>query len=215
MPDTATKPSVKPPAQIGLPRMSPAELLFFRRLLDDGGFSRYGEFGLGGSTLEAVRRPIPMLVSVESDADWLQAASDQPEIAAAITAGRLTLRHGDIGPVVAWGRPRDSQAMARWPDYVATFWEEWSRRGALPQLVFVDGRFRVAAALSALLQAGDDPPAVLVHDMVEARLRHYGAMLGFLEPVAQVETLWLLRARPKLDRAALLAAFLRHALDFR
>ena len=214
MSDTATNPA-KPPARIGLPRLSPAELLFFRRLLDDPGLARYGEFGLGGSTLEAVRRDIPVLVSVESDADWLQAAAGQPELAAAVAAGRLTLHHGDIGPVIAWGRPRDRRALARWPGYVATFWEAWSQRGALPQLVFVDGRFRVAAALSALLQAGGDPPAVLVHDMEEARLRHYGVMLDFLEPVEQVETLWLLRTRPGLDRAALLAAVLRHTLDFR
>jgi hypothetical protein len=210
MPDPA-----KPPARIGLPRMSEAELGFFRHLLEAGGFARYGEFGLGGSTLEAVRRDFAMLVSVESDAGWLAAAAGHPELAAAIAAGRLTLRHGDIGPVADWGRPRDRAAIDGWPGYVAGFWEEWSRRGAAPDLVFVDGRFRVAAALSALLRSEAAPPAVLVHDMDLEQRPHYGALLDFLEPAGQAETLWLLRPRPGADRAALLATVLRHALDFR
>lgn len=198
-------------ANIGLPRMSKAELALFRDVLGRG-YERYSEFGLGGSTLEAVRSGFKTLVAVDSDERWVQAVRRHPEMAAARRSRRLSVLHARIGPVGAWGKPSDPATIRTWTRYVGTAWAEWARRGEKPDLVFVDGRFRVACALSALLACPDNPPLLMVHDMTEKRLRGYAAILRFWETVEQAESLRVLRAMPGRDNAALLTAFVESLL---
>ncbi|PHK94773.1 hypothetical protein CR162_11490 [Pseudoroseomonas rhizosphaerae] len=191
---------------IGPPRMSRAELALFRDVLGRG-HARYSEFGMGGSTLEAVRGAFRTVVAIDSDERWVRAVRQHPEVAAARRAGRLSVLHARVGPVGAWGKPSDPGTIRTWPRYVGTAWAEWARRGEKPDLVFVDGRFRVACALSALLACPDDPPTLMVHDMTESRLRGYGGILRFFETVEQAESLRVLRAMPGRDSMALLTAF--------
>lgn len=192
---------------LGPPRMSQPELALFRDVLGRG-FRRYGEFGLGGSTLEAVRGDFTALVAVDSDERWVQAVRQHPEMLAARRSRRLSVLHARIGPVGAWGKPADPATVRTWPRYVGTAWAEWSRRGEQPDLVFVDGRFRVACALSALLACPAAPPTLMVHDMTEGRIRSgYAPMLRFCEIVEQAESLCLLRPHAGLDSMALMTAF--------
>jgi hypothetical protein len=201
------------PAEIGPPHMSPAELAAFRDWLR-GGARCYGEFGMGGSTLEASRVGFDAIVAVDSDRRWVQSVRAHPEIAPGIAAGRIAALHGDIGPTREWGNPLDDKAVKQWPRYIQAGWAEWAKRGQSPDLLFVDGRFRVACALSGLLTR-DDPTRlrVMVHDMLPERMGSYGPILEFYEPLAQAESLWLLQPKPGLDRAALLGMFLSRLLE--
>lgn len=196
-----------------VPRMSEEERAMFARILARGG-EAYLEWGAGGSTLAAVRAPIGRIISIESDPAWLERLAAHPEVATALRSGRAVLRHADIGPVVEWGQPADESAMRRWPRYVGAAWAACARLGLQPDLVFVDGRFRAACALSVLLaaRAGEVPP-VLFHDFVPEQRGNYAPVLGFFEVAEQVETLALLRPRADASPAALVAAFSEALLD--
>jgi hypothetical protein len=195
--------------------MAAEELALFRRILA-AGHRRYAEFGTGGSTLLAVREPFEAVVGVESDKGWAQAVREDSEVAAALAKGRASILHADIGPVGAWGNPSDPATMPRWPGYIGAMWAEWDRRGALPDLVLVDGRFRVASALSVALLAAMRPaaaaPTVILHDFSDER-PHYARVLDFFRIREQVGTLVVLDPLAGRSPEGVLAGMLRHVLD--
>ncbi len=94
--------------------------------------SRYFELGMGGSSLMAVRAGVAQMVSVDSDATWVDAVRAHPEIAPRCADGSISLLHADIGPVADWGRPADRSSLRKWSTYLSAGWQEWARRGTLP-----------------------------------------------------------------------------------
>jgi hypothetical protein len=201
------------PARLGPPHMSPAELEAFRAWLR-GGARRYAEFGMGGSTLEAARVGFQTIVAVDSDRRWVESIRAHEEIAPGIAEGRIAALHGDIGPIRAWGAPEGEGAVKLWPQYLRANWAEWQRRKQMPDLVFVDGRFRVASALSALLVREDwRGLRLMVHDMLPERMVNYGPILDCYEPEAQAESLWLLRPRAGVNHMDAMVTFLNRLMD--
>lgn len=201
------------PARLGPPHMSPAELEAFRAWLR-GGARRYAEFGMGGSTLEAARVGFQTVVAVDSDRRWVESIRAHEEIAPGIAAGRIAALHADIGPTGHWGAPDGTGAVKLWPQYLRAPWAEWQRRRQMPDLVFVDGRFRVASALSALLVREDwRGLRLMVHDMLPERMGNYGPILHCYEPEAQAESLWLLRPRAGVNHMDAMVTFLSRLMD--
>lgn len=201
------------PARLGPPHMKPAELEAFRAWLR-GGARRYAEFGMGGSTLEAARVGFQAIVAVDSDRRWVESIRAHEEIAPGIAEGRIAALHGDIGPTRAWGAPEGEGAVKLWPQYLRAPWAEWQRRRQVPDLVFVDGRFRVASALSALLVREDwRGLRLMVHDMLPERMGNYGPILECFEPEAQAESLWLLRPRAGVSHMDAMVTFLSRLMD--
>jgi hypothetical protein len=202
-----------PHVHIGDPHLFGQEPALFASAL--GTSRRYLEFGTGGSTLLAIRQGIGAMVAVESDPAWIDALRKHPEIVGAIGDGKLGLVHGDVGPVAPLGYPRDyasgTQDKVLWPNYIRAGWQEVSKRGYVPDLVYVDGRFRVGCCLSVVLACKDyvpvgQAPQVLVHDIAEDR-PHYEPIFRFFDVVEAVNTLRLLRIKADastLDAFALL-----------
>jgi hypothetical protein len=193
------------------PRMSAEERQLFERILASGR-RRYAEFGTGGSTLLAARQGFEMMVGVESDPAWAAMVREDEEVAAVIAAGRASILHADIGPVGAWGSPVNRDAVRPWPGYIARMWEEWDRLGSVPDLILVDGRFRVACCLSAALMAaanrGRHPaPLVLIHDVGERR-PNYDRALDFFHVEEQAGSLRVMSPRLLRSPEAILAAML-------
>ncbi len=201
---------------IGAPHLFDQEPALFARAL--GASHRYLEFGAGGSTLSAIRQGIGMMVAVESDPAWINALRKHPEVAEAVSDGRLGIVHGNVGPVAPLGYPHDHASekpdKARWPGYIRAGWQEVSRRGYVPDLVYVDGRFRVGCCLSVVLAckehaAAGQAPQVLVHDIADDR-PHYGPIFKFFDVVEAANTLCLLRIKADastLDAFALLMEY--------
>ncbi|HWA91123.1 MAG TPA: hypothetical protein VG889_13885 [Rhizomicrobium sp.] len=179
--------------------------------------SAYFELGMGGSSLMAVRAGVRQIVSIDSDGAWVEAVRAHPEIAARAADGSISLLHADIGPVADWGRPADRSTVRKWSAYLSTGWAEWARRGTTPDLVFVDGRFRVACCLSvAVACAGLPPeaaPRVLLHDVDDKRA-YYRDALELLEQVDAVETLLVMRPRREVSAALALSRLLERQFDF-
>ena len=126
----------------------------------------YLEYGSGGSTLLAARAG-KRFISVDTDRWFLRSVGRA--IGTLSTDQRLV--HADIGPTGPWGKPLRSRTPSRrrlrkWRAYAATPWKIIAPDDA-PDLVLVDGRFRVAAALLCCQRLHADPRArILVDDYV-------------------------------------------------
>jgi hypothetical protein len=193
------------------PQMSPAEQA---KLVEELGRARaYFEFGMGGSSLLAVRAGVAQMVSLDSDAAWVAAVAEHPEVAPRCADGSVSLLHADIGPVVEWGRPADRSAVRKWSAYLSTGWAEWARRRMLPDLVLIDGRFRVACAMSVALACREHPVRVLMHDVDEKR-PFYRDALSVCEEIERVETLLVMQPRSGISPAEILSRLLQQQFDF-
>jgi hypothetical protein len=180
----------------------------FRQLLERPGL-HYLEFGSGGSTVLASRR-VASLVSIDSDARYLAAVGRR------IARPDAVLMPVDIGFTHRWGRPvfvrPTAQRVARWRRYPQAPWKLLAARGRMPDVVLVDGRFRVACALESLLQV---PPEsrILVDDY--AGRPEYHVIAGHGELVTMHGRMAEFRPRSRPDRGACRAALQAHYADFR
>ena len=121
----------------------------------------YLEFGSGGSTLLANRLSVPS-ISVESDRFYARAVRrglTHPEIA------RIQVPR--MGVTGEWGMPLIFRR-SKGPRYVAAGFEALGDR--FPDLVLIDGRYRVACALESARRAHlSGATALLMFDDYEGR----------------------------------------------
>jgi len=213
----ASKPAPEPAQKlprVGLPSMPQEDRALFERVV--AGRRRYAEFGTGGSTPLALRLGIETLVAVEADPAWAEAVRQTPEVSAAVAEGRATVLHADIGAIADWGTPVDKEPSRLWPRYVSFMWREWARRASFPDVVLVDGRFRVACCLSvALLHAarrGEAPPLVMLRDLTPQRPSYQAVFHAFRE-VERTHTLCVLAPREDVAPEALLASLVERVLE--
>lgn len=142
------------------PAMPELEVSALRDYL--GQASSYLEYGSGGSTLLAARTGVRTIYSVESDPVFrgaVLAAFKQQHGADGI---RLFSIHVDIGPTQHWGYPVDAACAARWPLYPEAPWRLAEQHRDAPDLILIDGRFRVASFLMSLCMA--KPGTVILFD---------------------------------------------------
>lgn len=106
------------------------------------------EYGSGGSTVVAAELPGKVIFTVESDAGWM--ADLQGWFDANPTPSAPILHHADIGPTKAWGAPKSEASFRLWPGYPNSVWERADFQA--PDIVLIDGRFRLACLLTTLLR---------------------------------------------------------------
>jgi hypothetical protein len=200
--------------EIGEPHLFGSERDVFEAEI--GKARRYSEFGLGGSSLRAARLGVETVVAVDSDKQWVDAVRTHAEIATKIASGSMSVLHGDIGPVRDWGNPADRDHMHKWPNYIGVVWAEWHRRKLLPDVVFVDGRFRVACCLSVVIAFGTTAakrPVTMLHDYNDER-PHYRDVLEFFELEQLEGSLAVLRLRQDASVASALSKLLHRQFDY-
>lgn len=186
--------------------MTPAEEALYRRSIR--GCSRVLEFGVGGSTMVAMQEGVQRLLSVETDPVWSALALKTPGIAEGVQAGRIEVRHVDLGPVKKMGRPQDPARREDWPAYSKAPWDAFA--DAPPELVLVDGRFRVACAMQAALHAAPSTK-IVIHDFWDRP--HYHGVLRFLDWQESAGTMGLFKLRADFDRTAAEALYEAHKYD--
>lgn len=135
--------------------------------------SCYLEYGTGGSTFLAADLCVPLSICVESDANWLAVLSRHLEG----EAGDRILIHGDIGPTIAWGQPANDRQWRKWRLYPLGAWDICRERSLSPDLVLIDGRFRVACLYATLLN-GASGTRILFDDYIDRP--HYHRVEAFL-----------------------------------
>jgi len=175
----------------------------------------YLEWGLGGSTRAALLSRFSRIVSVESDAGWIAAARADPGVAEAEASGRATILHGDIGRTGPWGMPQGGDASI-WTRYVEAPWPVLAAGGDWPDLVLVDGRFRMACAFAlareAVARPGLAPPRLVLHDHGPER-PHYDIVQDAWDTEQRAGTLHVMRLRPGLDPGFLEGLVRRYTAD--
>lgn len=181
------------------PHMTTAEVTQFERQL--AGLSSLLEFGCGGSTLAAARQ-VRHIVSVDSDPAWLGKVHAEIEQESA----EFTPFYVDIGPVGEWGYPADESRIRDWPRYHTQIWR--SMTGS-PDAVLIDGRFRVACLMQAIIHC--KPGCIfLFHDFNDRP--QYHAVLKHVDVLARVDTLAVMRASQRVDGKAVLHDLFDHYL---
>lgn len=123
------------------------------------------EYGSGGSTVLASELPGKRIVSVESDPDWTQMMRDWFEENPGLSAVEMV--HADIGPTKDWGHPEDESTWRRFPAYPLKVWDS----GLAPDVVLVDGRFRIGCALATAFRTAR-PVTLLFDDYADRRPYH-------------------------------------------
>ena len=165
------------------PHMSDNEKELFRKYLNVA--THYWEFGGGGSTAWASNTEnIKSIVTVESDMIYSNKLKDDFK--------NVDVRWADIGPTGGWGAPSDRSKMETWNVYP----NMWLTKSNEPDLVLIDGRFRVACALTVLLNS--DNPCVLIHDFNNRS--EYHCILLFYDVVESVDTLVVLNKKEVYDK---------------
>lgn len=125
------------------------------------------EYGSGGSTALAAELPGKTVFSVESDPDWAQMMKGwfkaHPPVA------DVHVIWSDVGKTKSWGYPEDDsdwRKFARYPLFI------WQRKGFVPpDVVLVDGRFRVGCALATAFLT-QKPVTLLFDDYVQRDFYH-------------------------------------------
>lgn len=106
------------------------------------------EYGSGGSTVMASEMPGKTIFSVESSRVWtkmMRAWFEQEQ-----PASMPMMQHANVGSTGKWGTPKDGSAYQRYHMYPLSIWDAPEFKH--PDVILVDGRFRVACALTAMLR---------------------------------------------------------------
>jgi len=139
------------------------------------------EYGSGGSTVLAAEMPGKRIYSVESDQAWARKMRRWFTANPPAKDTEIDVIWADIGPTRNWGQPVDDSGWRRFSRYPLGV---WAREGfEHPDVVLVDGRFRVGCALATALHV-TRPTTVLFDDYAgRARLK---AIEKFIGPPAQM-----------------------------
>ena len=124
------------------------------------------EYGCGGSTILAHQsKSIHTIISVESDRNWASIVQDK------VPQPRLYVEYVDIGPVIEWGTPANDNQFREYWKYTAAPWIRVQQLGVDPELVLIDGRFRVACFLLSLMTAKEG--AIILFDDYAVRPEYH------------------------------------------
>ncbi len=164
----------------------------------------YVEFGAGGSSVMASGLVRESIVSVDSSQEWLDKVAEA-------CASRLVRPRGilaDIGPTAGFGHPQGDAHRDRWANYHTGVWTDGRLSNA--DLYLIDGRFRVACFLQAILRCRETS-VVLIHDFQNRA--EYHVVRGFASELARCENLSAFRPSPATRSALILDVIARHAFD--
>lgn len=184
------------------PHMTDQELHFFTELAKKS--TNYLEFGSGGTSIYAAYLVKGRVVSVDSDKEW------QEKIVKACLDLHLLVphfRHVNIGKLGPWGYPADEREKGWWPNYHKKVWEV--KEAHFADLVLVDGRFRVACFLSALLHCSTGT-IFMIHDFERSE---YKIIQEFAEHVGTTGRLSAFRKTEDFDSKAVMEALAKYEHD--
>jgi len=156
---------------------------FFASAIED--VEAYLEYGSGGSTVTA-QKFARILVSVDSDKDVLRAVRSKLLQRPALSAVKPRLTPADIGLTKEWGYPvfsrKTRERINKWKNYAQAPWVYLNSHLIQPNMIVVDGRFRVACTLESLLNLADDSKCkILVDDYFDRQ--HYRVIEKFADLV--------------------------------
>jgi hypothetical protein len=177
----------------------------------------YLEYGSGGSTVFA-HGYVTNLISVDSDRDVLKAVEGRLSRRVSSTAKRTALLHANIGLTKEWGYPvftkRNATRAARWVAYAQAPWAYLHQHKLQPDMILIDGRFRVACVLESLINLQHESRCRIFVDDYLSR-PEYSVVERFAELVDMKGRMAALRKRTNLDPQECRLALEQYILDCR
>ncbi|WP_370524887.1 hypothetical protein [Helicobacter winghamensis] len=165
------------------------------------GVSTYLEFGSGGSTFLALLNSKANIISVKSSKQWINYLIEWDFIKENVTEERLKFHYVDIGKTGEWGFPLDKDRKELFPEYSQAVLR-YAGEGI--DLIFVDGRFRVACVIASLLICSKNTK-ILIHDFNNRE--YYHCILEFVEFVDTCDTLAEFRMKANIKKERLLEVY--------
>lgn len=104
----------------------------------------YFEYGVGISTLWILKNTNAKIVSVDSDNRWINKIKN---LISKKNLSRIKFIYCNIGPIKSWGYPKNYKKYKAFKSYPNLIWKF---RNLNPEVVLIDGRFRVASFLTTL-----------------------------------------------------------------
>lgn len=104
------------------------------------------EYGAGGSTVLAADLPGKHITSVESDRGWVRRMRRWFSANPPAQGTSVDVVWADIGKTSDWGHPADEGDWRKFAHYPLGVWQR--RVTPHPDVVLVDGRFRIGCALA-------------------------------------------------------------------
>jgi hypothetical protein len=148
---------------------TPGSTYFLERISQSNFFL---EYGCGGSTIAAARLR-KRFISVESDRLFFNATRSKLTSEFGSISGRLI--HANIGMTGGWGYPlfkhQTPRRLKRWANYATIPWA-YIEPGRAPDLILIDGRFRVHCALYSIKQMQNRTFEILIDDYADRPYYH-------------------------------------------
>jgi len=134
-----------------IPVMDPDGLQFFKANISKS--ICYLEYGSGGSTVYSANiAKVKNIISVDSDPKWIDAVKNATNNA----ESNVYFNYCNIGDVGEWGNPKNKEQIDNFWKYSFLPWDIAKKHSLDPDLVLVDGRFRVASFLVSILFSSND-----------------------------------------------------------
>lgn len=189
------------------PAMKPKELSLYKEYLAKA--RRYVESGCGGTTMLAIDSGVEKIDVIETDIAWIEKLKQHPKVNEAVANGRVTFHHAEIGEVIQWGIPKDRSHLSNWPFFSLGF---WNHVDGPADFVLIDGRFRVAACIAAMIMCEPETP-IMLHDFIGRE--HFLPILDLVETIDQVDTALVFHRKPDLTDPELILAWTNYMYDAR
>lgn len=155
--------------------MSPDEIAFLESKISEAKY--FLEFGAGFSTKLALKNSNTQIVSIETSAEYIEAFKQELAVGQK-SVPNVELVHIDIGKTRDWGRPVDESEIEKWPAYSEKPWNYIKEKNFKPDLILIDGRFRVATLIQAWRFA---PGCTVLFDDYKKRT-HYHKVEELIKP---------------------------------
>ena len=103
----------------------------------------YFEYGVGDSTIWVLENTLSRIISVDTDKKWIN------KIDIFKRKKRIDIHWINLGEIENWGRPKTYEHRKYFIDYISNVWTF----NLKPDVILIDGRFRVASYLYSLINA--------------------------------------------------------------
>tara|TARA_B100000575_G_C22954512_1_gene551849 strand:+ start:98 stop:802 length:705 start_codon:yes stop_codon:yes gene_type:complete len=143
------------------------DLLFKQTLLE---VDLYGEYGVGESTLWVFNNTKAKIMAVDTSKKWISTVKSKIG-----PSKKITIEWIDLGDLGAWGKPISYKKREFIYNYLESIWLKKEK----PQLVLIDGRFRVACFLFSII-AGSPGTKIIFDDYINRP--HYHVVEEFIKP---------------------------------
>jgi hypothetical protein len=178
--------------------------------------SSYLEFGTGGSTVLAFESGLKRIVTADSDPVFLDKVR---AIARTCLESDIDFVFCDLGPTGEWGNPVGRDNIINWPQYFTLPWHHFLARNEVPDLIYIDGRFRVACALYSILILHvkcnrwlGRKSRLMIHDFLRPE---YSKVKDYAKVVSSANTLAVLEPKKRISADSLVRDLLVFQFDTR